>query len=52
MSFKFVENYNMGDDPINVITFLTNSDPLFNNMDGYIGMAACPVGLSAYSFNS
>ena len=51
MSFKFTDMYNVGEDPIFVKTFITNSLPLFKNIWGYIGLAACPSGLSDYSFN-
>ena len=52
MSYKFNESYNIGTKSIHVMTFLTNSLPLYHNMQGYIGLASCPVGLSDYSFNS
>ena len=45
MSFKFNESYNIGKESIHVMTFLTNSVPLYQNKQGYIGLAACPSGL-------
>ena len=42
----------LGNKTIEIMTFLTNSDPVYKNVNGYIGLAACPGNLSDYSFNS